>query len=61
MQQNIPRIQIIRDLQFLTNTQTMNYFLHNLEDEEKSCSLQCFSNDMVGYIMALKRMKYMFG
>ena len=38
----------------------MTYFLQHLEGEAKR-ALQCFSNDEVGYIMALKRFRYIFG
>ena len=51
---------LVHDLQFLTNTQRMTYLLQHLEGEAKR-AVQCFSNDKVGYIMALKRLKYMFG
>ena len=37
----------------------MTYLLQHLEGEAKR-AVQCFSNDKVGYIMALKRLKYMF-
>ena len=51
---------LVHDLQFLTNTQRMTYLLQHLEGEAKR-AVQCFSNDKVGYIMALKRLKYTFG
>ena len=38
----------------------MTYLLQHLEGDAKR-AVQCFSNDKVGYIMALKRLKYMFG
>ena len=51
---------LVHALQFLTNTQRMTYLLQHLEGEAKS-AVQCFLNDKVRYIMALKRLKYMFG
>ena len=51
---------LVQDLQFLTNIQRMTYLLQHLEGEAKR-AVQCFSNDKVGYIMALKRLKYIFG
>ena len=51
---------LVHDQQFLTNTQRMIYLLQHLEREAKR-AVQCFSYDKVGYIMALKRLKYMFG
>ena len=51
---------LVHDLQFLTNTQRMTHLLQHLEGEAKR-TIQCFSNDKVGYIMALKKLKYMFG
>ena len=50
---------LVHDQQFLTNTQRMTYLLQHLESEAKR-AVQCFSYDKVGYIMALKRLKYMF-
>ena len=38
----------------------MTYLLQHLENEAKR-AVQCFLNDKVGYIMALKRLKYMLG
>ena len=49
---------LVHDLQFLINTQRMAYILQHLEGEAKR-AVQCFSNDKVGYIMALKRLKYL--
>ena len=51
---------LVNDLQFLTNIQKMTYLLQHLEGKAKS-AVQCFSNDKVRYIMALKSLKYMFG
>ena len=51
---------LFHDLQFLTNTQRVTYLLQHLEGEGKR-AVQCFSNDKVEYIMALKRLKYMSG
>ena len=47
----------VHDLQFLTNTQRMTHLLRHLEGETKR-TVQCFSSGKVGYIMALKRLKY---
>ena len=51
---------LVHDLQFISNTQKMTYLLQHLEGESKR-AVQCFSNDKIGYILALKRLKYMFG
>ena len=51
---------LVHDLQFLTNIQRMTSLLQHLEGEAKR-AVQYFSNDKVGYIMAHKRLKYMFG
>ena len=51
---------LVHDLQFLTNTQRMTYLLQHLEGEAKR-AMQCFSNDKVRSIMALKKLKYTFG
>ena len=51
---------VVHDLQFLTNILGMTYLLQHLESEAKG-AVQCFSDHKVGYIIALIRLKYMFG
>ena len=50
---------LVYDLQFLTNMQRKTYLLQHLEGKAKR-AVQCFSNDKVGYIMAVNRLKYFF-
>ena len=51
---------LVHHLQFITNTQRMTYLLPHLEIEAKR-AVQFFLNNKVGYIMALKKLKYIFG
>ena len=51
---------LVHDQTYLTDTQKMAYLIQHLEGEAK-CACQGFTNDWLGYVMALKRLKYMFG
>ena len=52
--------EIVHDQAYLTNNQKFIYLMQH-EDGQAKRALQVFSRNKGGYIMALKRIKYMFG
>ena len=52
--------ELVNDQPFLNNNQKFIYLIQHVEGEAKQ-ALKVFSSNRSGYILALKRLKYMFG
>ena len=52
--------EIVHDQTYLINNQKFIYLMKHVDGEAKQ-ALQIFSTNKGGYIIALKRIKYMFG
>ena len=52
--------ELVHDQSYLNNNQRFIYLMQHMDGEAKR-ALKAFSSSKVGYILALKRLKYMFG
>ena len=52
--------ELVHDKDYLTVNEKFIFLMHHVEDEAKR-TIQVFSTNKNGYILTLKRLKYMFG